>query len=116
LPEYASARWEADRRLQVALYMIAVRRLLGLEPVAGLYQPLSGEDLRPRGLFRKDADIGCRLYSNDGRSAEEVDEILADAERRAVELAARLRSGELEPCPKTCSRDGCRYPGICRSQ
>ena len=30
---------------------------------------------------------------------------------RAVALAARLRAGELTPCPKTCSRDGCLYPG-----
>jgi hypothetical protein len=42
--------------------------------------------------------------------------VLADAERRAVELAGRLRAGELTPCPETCSRDGCVYPGICRSQ
>ena len=32
-----------------------------------------------------------------------------------VALAARLRAGSLEPCPSTCSRDGCRYPGICRA-
>jgi hypothetical protein len=96
--------------------MIAVRRLLGLEPVAGVYQPLGGDDLRARGVFLKGEPVGQRLYDNDGRSQEELDELLADAERRAVALAQRLRSGELEPCPQTCSRDGCRYPGICRSQ
>ncbi len=116
VPDYAGARWAEDRRLQVALYMIAVRRLLGLEPVAGFYQPLGGEDLRARGVFLQDAQVGRRLFGTDGRSAEELDELLSDAEHRAVELAARLRSGELEPCPQTCSRDGCRYPGICRSQ
>jgi hypothetical protein len=31
-----------------------------------------------------------------------------------VELAKRLRAGEIAPCPETCSRQGCRYPGICR--
>ena len=31
--------------------MIAVRELLGLEPVAGFYQPLGGGDLRARGVF-----------------------------------------------------------------
>ena len=45
------ARWSADRQLQVALYMLAVRELLGLEPVAGFYQPLGGDDLRARGVF-----------------------------------------------------------------
>jgi ATP-dependent helicase/DNAse subunit B len=115
-PDYAGARWQEDRRLQVALYMIAVRRLLGLEPVAGLYQPLGGDDLRARGVFLKEVGVGTRLVTNDGRTEEELEEVLADAEHRAAELASRLRSGELEPCPQTCSRDGCRYPGICRSQ
>ena len=55
-PEQAGARWAIDRRLQVALYMLAVRELLGRDPVAGLYQPLSGQNLRPRGIYRRDAD------------------------------------------------------------
>ena len=42
-PGFPAARWAADRQLQVALYMIAVRRLIGLEPVGGFYQPLRGE-------------------------------------------------------------------------
>jgi hypothetical protein len=32
-----------------------------------------------------------------------------------VALAARLRSGDLTPCPETCSREGCTHPGICRA-
>jgi ATP-dependent helicase/DNAse subunit B len=114
-PEQQGARWSTDRRLQVALYMIAVRELLGLDPVAGLYQPLGGGDLRPRGVFLKGAPIGSRVLANDGRDREELEAVLDDARTRAVSLAARLRSGVLEPCPETCSRDGCRYPGICRS-
>ena len=50
-PEYRGSNWQAEQRLQVALYMVAVRQLLGLEPVAGLYQPLGGKDLRARGVF-----------------------------------------------------------------
>jgi RecB family exonuclease len=113
-PEQQGARWSTDRRLQVALYMIAVRELLGLDPVAGLYQPLGGADLRPRGVFLKGAPIGSRVLANDGRDRQELEAVLEDARARAVSLAARLRSGVLEPCPETCSRDGCRYPGICR--
>ena len=50
-PERAGGAVASDRELQVALYMIAVRQLLELEPVAGFYQPLGGGDLRPRGVF-----------------------------------------------------------------
>jgi ATP-dependent helicase/DNAse subunit B len=112
-PEHQGARWEADRQLQVALYMIVVRELLGLEPVAGLYQPLGGGDLRPRGVFLEGTPIGSGVVANDAREQPELDAVLAAAEERAVALAMELRSGRLAPCPQTCSRDGCRYPGIC---
>jgi len=115
-PGWAVARWRLDRTLQVALYMLAVRDLLGLEPVAGLYQPLGGEDLRPRGLVASDAPPTAGGYENDRRGPDELTAELEDAAERAVAIAARLRTGELEPCPATCSGSGCLYPGICRSE
>jgi PD-(D/E)XK nuclease superfamily len=114
-PEHQGARWEADRQLQVPLYMLAVRRLLGLEPVGGFYQPLGGGDLRARGVFLEGTELGDGLVANDARDREALDELLQEARTRAVALAARLREGELEPCPATCSRDGCSFPGICRA-
>ena len=96
--------------------MLAVRELLGLNPVAGFYQPLRGDDLRARGVFLEGAPVGTRPVPTDARTAAELEEVLAEAQQRAVALAGRLRSGELTPCPQTCSRDGCQYPGICRSQ
>jgi hypothetical protein len=63
----------------------------------------------------EDARAGSSLVANDARSREELDAALEDAIARATALAARLRGGELVPCPETCSRDGCKYPGICRS-
>ena len=115
-PEHQGARWRSDRQLQVALYMLAVRELLELEPVAGLYQPLGGGDLRARGVYVDGAPVGDRVVSTDARSRAELDAELEDAAARALALAARLRAGELTPCPQRCSRNGCSYPGICRSQ
>ena len=114
-PEHQGARWRSERRVQVALYMLAVRRLLGLEPVAGFYQPLGGRDLRPRGLFVKDADVGGQVVATDARDRAQLEQELQAIEELAVGLAERLRAGRLAPCPQTCSREGCRYPGICRS-
>jgi superfamily I DNA/RNA helicase/RecB family exonuclease len=113
-PEYQGSRWRTDRRLQVALYMLAVRELLGVQPVAGLYQPLGGNDLRARGVFLDGAAPGDCLFGNDGRDEAGLDEVLEAAAEDAAALATRLRAGELSPCPETCSRDGCRYPAICR--
>jgi ATP-dependent helicase/DNAse subunit B len=113
-PEHQGARWSTDNTLQVALYMLAVRELLGLEPVAGLYQPLGGGDLRARGVFLERAPVSGECVANDARDDEALRAELDSAAARAVELAARLRAGRITPCPETCSRQGCSYPGICR--
>ncbi|HEY2319087.1 MAG TPA: PD-(D/E)XK nuclease family protein [Solirubrobacteraceae bacterium] len=115
-PGWSAARWSEDRQLQVALYMLVVRELTDAEPVAGFYQPLRGEDLRARGVFVEGAPVGAGTVRTDARSADEVEALLGDAAERAVGLAASLRAGKLEPCPQNCSRDGCKYPAICRSQ
>jgi len=114
--DWPAARWKPDRRVQVALYMLVVRELEQLDVIAGNYQPLRGDDLRARGVFSDVVGDVAGFHASDMRSREELDQELADAAARAVELAARLRAGDVEPCPSTCSRDGCAYPAICRSQ
>jgi len=114
-PSWPVARWRADDQLQVALYLVAVRELLGREPAGGVYQPLRGEDLRARGLVREDVDAGALVLDTDRRSREQLAEQLDAAAARACELAARLRGGELRPTPETCSPGGCAYPGVCRA-
>ena len=59
---YPVAKWAPDGRLQVALYMLAVREVLGAEPVAGFYQATSGKQ-EARGAVREDvalADAAAR--------------------------------------------------------
>ncbi|MGI8505974.1 MAG: PD-(D/E)XK nuclease family protein, partial [Solirubrobacteraceae bacterium] len=106
-PEHASARWSIDQRLQVALYLVVVRELTRLRPVAGFYQPLRGEDLRARGMFVDGIDVGAATLGTDARNPGEFAAELDDAAARAVALGTALRGGELTPCPLTCSREGC---------
>jgi ATP-dependent helicase/DNAse subunit B len=111
---WPAARWVGDRQLQVALYMIAARRLLQARPVAGFYQPLAGQDLRPRGVYEDGVHVGANAVSRDAVSEVELERLLREVEGEAVALAATLRRGELTPCPERCSPDGtCRFPGIC---
>jgi len=114
--EHPAARWNVDRQLQVALYMLVVRDLAGLDPVAGFYQPLRGDDLRARGLFLEGAEVGANAVAKDERGRDAFDAELAAAAAHAVDLAGALRAGRLAPSPQTCSRDGCAHPGICRSR
>ncbi len=113
---HPAARWVADRQLQVALYLLVVRELTELDPIGGFYQPLRGDDLRARGMFVAGAQAGGCTVGTDARERDEFAAALDEAGTRAVALAAALRSGAVTPCPQTCSRDGCAYPGICRSQ
>ncbi len=111
---WPGARWLSDRQIQVALYMIAVQRLLGARAMAGFYQPLAGEDLRPRGVYNSGADVGDHAVFRDELADAELEALLDEIEDEAVALGVTLRRGELTPCPETCSPNGtCRYPGIC---
>src|SRR4051794_1715146 len=112
------AKWEDKNRLQVALYMLAVRELMELEPVAGLYVSL-GNGEKPRGLVREDAvdELGRAVARNDAKPAPEFDEQLERARARVGELAERMRAGDVRPCPETCAwNGGCSYPSICREE
>jgi len=113
------AKWRAEGRLQVALYLVAARELLGLMPAGGLYVPLRVEgDKRARGLLRELPEFEniaayCKADIRPGETFDrELDELTDDV----VTLARRLRAGDLAPSPSTCGWDhACAYPGICRS-
>jgi ATP-dependent helicase/DNAse subunit B len=107
------AKWGDEQQLQVALYMLAVRARLGLEPVAGLYQPLTGPRLAPRGLVRD--DVPGAYTRTDYVDAPGLEAALAAARALAERTAADLHAGRVQPCPERCSSRGCRYPAICRA-
>lgn len=113
----ASARWVRDGDLQVALYMCAVEKLLQVRAVGGFYQPLTGEDLRPRGLLDAGAGLELDCVSADVREHHDARELLAAALAAARAAAAEAARGELEARPQTCAfRGGCMYPSICRCE
>ena len=113
----APAKWIGERNLQVALYMRAVEDLLGVRTVGGFYQPLSGADLRARGVLESDAGIELDCVRGDVREPEEVRELLDEALSRARTAAAEAAGGALEPRPRTCAyHGGCMYPTICRCE
>lgn len=113
----AAARWIRDGKLQVALYMRAAEQLLGLEVIGGLYQPLAGSDLRPRGVLDGEAGVELDCVSTDVREHAEVAELLAEALATARAVAEQTARGELQARPQTCAwRGGCQYATICRCE
>ncbi len=111
----AQAKWLQEGKLQVALYLLAVRHVLGLTPVGGFYQPLGGRDPRPRGAVLDGADPSLDAYRTDRLGEEDFESLLAacaDAARTAVD---ELRDGALRPAPDSCAyTGGCAHPTICR--
>lgn len=106
---------EEEAKLQLQLYLAAVAELWGAAAVGGLYHPLRAtSERRPRGFVRGDAadDLaGYGLSRTDKVDGEELDELLADARRRAGEIVARMRAGQIDRDPGP--RKGLRDHGIC---
>lgn len=106
---------EEEAKLQLQLYLIAVTELWGAEAVGGLYHPLRAtSERRPRGFVREDAADDLAAYGlsrTDKVDGEELEELLADARRRAGEIVARMRSGRIDRDPGP--RQGLRDHGIC---
>ncbi|MFL5871094.1 MAG: PD-(D/E)XK nuclease family protein [Solirubrobacterales bacterium] len=106
--------------LQIQLYMLVAERVLGLEPVAGLYQPLGAvgdEKRRPRGLVSREDERVKALgtVNTDCRDADEFAAALDEAETTAIEAAREMRAGRIGrrplggKCPKYCN-----FQAICR--
>ncbi|HEY4811457.1 MAG TPA: PD-(D/E)XK nuclease family protein, partial [Solirubrobacteraceae bacterium] len=113
----AGARWIKDGKLQVALYMRAVEELLGRRVVGGFYQPLSGQDLRARGVLDGDAGIELDCVAPDVYERTELHELLEQAIAAARGVAQEAARGELQARPQSCAfRGGCMYPTICRCE
>jgi ATP-dependent helicase/DNAse subunit B len=113
----AAARWVIDGKLQMPLYMHAAEQLLGVHAVGGLYQPLSGKDLRARGVLDAQAGLELDVVGTDLLESPDVRGLIEGAVRRAVSVAHEAASGELERRPRTCAfRGGCMYPAICRCE
>jgi hypothetical protein len=111
-----AAKWLDENAVQVPLYMRAVETLLGLDPVGGFYQPLSG-DLRARGVLAREGGVALATVGSDLRDRDGVRELVEACVAAVREAAGEAARGELEPRPQTCSpRGGCSYPGICRCE
>ena len=84
-----AAKWTEQGNVQVALYMRAVEELLGLEAAGGFYQPLSGADLRARGVL--DGESGVEIECVQGRDARARGGAASCSMRRSRRRARRRR-------------------------
>ena len=103
---HSAAEIEKELRLQIPLYMLVLRDLVGIEPLGGLYRPLAGER-RPRGLLRAEAreDVLPGFAANDYLDEDAFWAQVEGARDLARGLAQRIREGDVRHDPK--GTDGC---------
>ncbi len=119
-------KFEERAKLQLQLYLLAVAEHWGAKPVGGLYHPLRATSVRrPRGVVAAEAaaDLsGYGLYDRDLVDADQWEEVLTDSRRRAGEIVARMRAGDIrrDPGPRRGLRGHdvcptfCTFATICR--
>jgi ATP-dependent helicase/nuclease subunit B len=115
---FSAAKIDSELKLQIPLYMLVLRDLVGIEPLGGLYRALSGE--RPaRGLLRQEAKDDLPGFSSkDYLDEEEFWGQVETARERAAALVGRIREGDVAhdpkggfPCPSWCELwPMCRVP------
>jgi ATP-dependent helicase/DNAse subunit B len=112
----AGSRWLQDGKLQVGLYMLAVRQVLGARAAGGFYQPLGSPEPQPRGVLLEDVDPDLDMKGTDRVDEAKLNELLDGCAVAARAAVAAMRAGRLEPSPDSCgwNGSGCQHPSICR--
>jgi ATP-dependent helicase/DNAse subunit B len=105
---HSARQIESELRLQIPLYMLVLRDLVGLEPLGGLYRPLAGAR-RPRGLVRgSETETLPGYVSSDYLDEDAFWGVVDSARTTATALAERIREGDVRhdplggDCPSWC--------------
>ena len=116
------AKFEEEGKLQLQLYMLALRRLFGVEPIGGLYEPLGSEGRdKPRGPVLTEAREhyldGGSVVGTDVMEPEQFEATLDAAHARAADVVEKMRAGRVtrNPIGGTCPRF-CTFQPICRRE
>jgi ATP-dependent helicase/DNAse subunit B len=113
---HSAQQIESEKRLQIPLYMLVLRDLVGVEPLGGLYRPLSGER-KARGLLRAEArEDGIPGFAkNDYLPEDEFWAKVEGARELAVGIVERIRTGDVRHDPKggDCPT-WCELSSMCR--
>jgi PD-(D/E)XK nuclease superfamily len=95
---------DRELRLQIPLYILALRDLVGVEPLGGVYRALAGRRLK-RGMLRESAREDLPGFAKDDYLDEDAFwSQVESARERAAEGARRIRAGDVRHDPKG---DGC---------
>jgi ATP-dependent helicase/DNAse subunit B len=107
---HSARKIETELHLQIPLYMLVLRDLVGIEPLGGVYRALAGAG-QARGILRAEArEDGVPGYSrNDYVDEDAFWAQIERAQEHARGVVARIREGDVRhdpkggfPCPTWC--------------
>jgi ATP-dependent helicase/DNAse subunit B len=97
---HSAKQIDEELKLQIPLYMLVLRDLVGIEPLGGVYRALAGARIT-RGLLHKDAAGDLPGYQrNDYLEGEEFWTLVETSRERARGYAQRIRAGDVRHDPK----------------
>ena len=101
---HSARQIDRELRLQIPLYILALRDLVGVEPIGGVYRALAGRRLT-RGMLRESAREDLPGFARDDYLDDDAFWSQVEAARsRAAGNAFRIRAGDVQHDPKG---DGC---------
>ena len=103
---------EKGLEVQLPVYMLAVKRLLGLEVLGAELRFLEDESTPTAGIYHQEASEILALGRKKKWSHEELETLLSDTEKNIVDAAGRLRKGDISVRSKSC--DYCDFESVCR--
>ena len=97
---HSAKQIDEELKLQIPLYMLVLRDLVGIEPLGGVYRALAGARVT-RGLLAAGAADDLPGYQrNDYLPDDEFWSLVETARERAHGYAQRIRSGDVRHDPK----------------
>jgi ATP-dependent helicase/DNAse subunit B len=114
---YSAAKIESELKLQIPLYMLVLRDLIGMEPLGGVYRALAG-DRQTRGLLRASAkdDVLPGFARTDYKDDDEFWAQIEGAVEHSRGFVARIRSGDVrhDPLGDAGCPPWCELYAMCR--
>ena len=113
---HTAAEIERELHLQIPLYMLVLRDLVGVEPLGGVYRALAGEG-QARGLLRAESqDDGLPGFQrNDYLDEDAFWGQIERAQEHARKMVGRIREGDVKHDPKSGScPQWCELWPMCR--
>jgi ATP-dependent helicase/DNAse subunit B len=101
---HSAKQIDEELKLQIPLYMLVLRDLVGIEPLGGVYRALAGARVTRGLLSAADADDLPGFQRNDYLDDEAFWGLVDTARERALGYAQRIRAGDVHHDPKggTC--------------